>query len=761
MPIESPILDDLDFNTLNAFLRNQIPIYAPEWTDHNDSDPGITLIQLFAYLAEQIGYRLNQVPLKNYIEFLKLIGIQLRPAEPPSTTMSFVLTKPEMLDQFLIPAGARIKAKTETEEPPVFETDRNLDVVPAQLAALVTTRSDKLTQINLATESGPTSAGEDPENYVAERFSLVWDGKTPKLKDLPVNPLPFFQRPTEQTHMHLWIGLAFNPAVTAGFLGARITLTVQLDDDEQPASDAVAQCGGPELELIDLSDPDGELVAYAYYRPPQIGEPAGSWHPLAVIADDTQGWTRSGRVRFDVPLRMGPIPDGEWQDIENTKLQNVETDLPHPLIGALKSPVEGTPELAPVSGWIHVEFKTVSPALLLRALSFNVVTATNVETVRDEQLGRGTGEPGQRLRLANGNVLPDTLDLITVGPEPAQETIKWQPIPSFDTAGPFDRVYCLDPEAGEIVFGSGIHGQIPAESERIIALFYQHGGSKEAEVAMGAVSQPDSLPAPVEAAVNIVAARGGKDAETLEEAKLRAPTQLKVQNRAVTEEDFEFHTLQTRGLRVRRAITVPLHIPFPEGSFSDRGLDLNTRVPGALTVIVIPDQEGLHPTPTKGMLRTVCRHLDRYRLITTEVYTAAPQYVRLFDLQIELKAAPGFTRTLLREAVAEHLESYFHVLAGGEDGVGFPFGVTVHHADLVAQVFRVNGVERVEDLVAWYDGNSPDRAIPSMSWRTERAVPRRLTNCGETETDDEKIVLMADETVFIDSSTLNIRITGG
>jgi hypothetical protein len=65
MPIESPQLDDLSYDRVVTDLVRRIPVYAPEWTDHNDSDPGITLIHLFAQLAEQVGYRLNLVPEKS------------------------------------------------------------------------------------------------------------------------------------------------------------------------------------------------------------------------------------------------------------------------------------------------------------------------------------------------------------------------------------------------------------------------------------------------------------------------------------------------------------------------------------------------------------------------------------------------------------------------------------------------------------------------------------------------------------------------
>ena len=56
-----------------------IPRYAPEWTNHNPSDPGITLLELSAWMTDQLIQRLNQVPDKNYVAFLNLLGITLRP----------------------------------------------------------------------------------------------------------------------------------------------------------------------------------------------------------------------------------------------------------------------------------------------------------------------------------------------------------------------------------------------------------------------------------------------------------------------------------------------------------------------------------------------------------------------------------------------------------------------------------------------------------------------------------------------------------
>ena len=79
LPIQN--LDNLSFEELVKEAKSLIPIYAPDWTNHNPSDPGITLVELFAWLCEMIIYRINQVPESNYMHFLNLLGIQLEEGE--------------------------------------------------------------------------------------------------------------------------------------------------------------------------------------------------------------------------------------------------------------------------------------------------------------------------------------------------------------------------------------------------------------------------------------------------------------------------------------------------------------------------------------------------------------------------------------------------------------------------------------------------------------------------------------------------------
>ena len=130
--IDIPNLDDRTWQDLVAQAKALVPKYAPEWTDLGPSDPGITLIELFAWLVEGMIYRLNRVPEKNYIAFLNLLGITRSPATPATTWLTYTCSQPVIL-----PKGTQAATQqTESRPAVVFETDQSLIVLPANLVAV-------------------------------------------------------------------------------------------------------------------------------------------------------------------------------------------------------------------------------------------------------------------------------------------------------------------------------------------------------------------------------------------------------------------------------------------------------------------------------------------------------------------------------------------------------------------------------------------------------------------------------------------------
>ena len=137
MALPSINLDDRTFEQLFQEARRRIAVYTPEWTDHNESDPGIVLLQLFAWLEEMILWRLNRVPDKSFLKFLDLIGLQPDPPAAAKAELTFKLTVKELKDPVRILKGTRVTLADAGDGPPVvFETDDNLSAVGAEIKAL-------------------------------------------------------------------------------------------------------------------------------------------------------------------------------------------------------------------------------------------------------------------------------------------------------------------------------------------------------------------------------------------------------------------------------------------------------------------------------------------------------------------------------------------------------------------------------------------------------------------------------------------------
>jgi predicted phage baseplate assembly protein len=133
MSLPAPNLDDRRFQGLVDDAKRLVQRRCPEWTDHNVSDPGVTLIETFAYMMDQLIYRLNRVPDRNYIKFLELIGVRLFPPTAASTAITFWLSAPQD-NPIVVPAGVEVSTlRGDTDLTPVtFTTTDELSMVPCE-----------------------------------------------------------------------------------------------------------------------------------------------------------------------------------------------------------------------------------------------------------------------------------------------------------------------------------------------------------------------------------------------------------------------------------------------------------------------------------------------------------------------------------------------------------------------------------------------------------------------------------------------------
>lgn len=138
MSLPAPNLDDRGFQDLVDEAKRLVQLRNPNWTDHNVSDPGVTLIETFAYMADQLIYRLNRVPDLHYVKFLDLLGERLIAPGAASTEIEFRLSDAQELD-VVIPEGTLVSTPRTTPAPPItFSTQADLTIPAVHVEEVLT-----------------------------------------------------------------------------------------------------------------------------------------------------------------------------------------------------------------------------------------------------------------------------------------------------------------------------------------------------------------------------------------------------------------------------------------------------------------------------------------------------------------------------------------------------------------------------------------------------------------------------------------------
>ena len=192
MPIKPPNLDDRRYEDIVAQARALIPQYTPEWTNLGDADPGMTLVQLFAWMTEMTIYRLNRVPDKTYIHFLNFIGEERRPARPAVAPVTFRLRADFPVE---VPAFTKVATRQREGVPSLdFMTSQGLTVHDSNVVRV------------MAVRGGPTpSVREVPFSWLGgEPGALAFAGGA-GVSLFDIDPLAF--GPDAYTpHQYLYLG---------------------------------------------------------------------------------------------------------------------------------------------------------------------------------------------------------------------------------------------------------------------------------------------------------------------------------------------------------------------------------------------------------------------------------------------------------------------------------------------------------------------------------------------------------------------------
>lgn len=543
MPLQSPNLDDRNFAQIVAEARALIPRYAPEWTDHNESDPGITLLELFAWMTEMLIYRLNQVPERNYIEFLKLLGIELEPAHPAKAELSFTLARNDV-DTVIVPKGTQVSVADTSGAggpPLVFELDDALVALGAQLKAV-------------QSYDGFSYSVETRKNGAAGQWFY-----------------PFGPHAREGSALLLGFDSSLN------FTSSQVNLAVYVY-----TQDLIPEGHHCDLDLEGAPVPATLMWEYWGGR---------FWQPFEIDRDETRAFTRSGHIYFT----------GPGADLKRSVLGQVADN-----IFWIRARLEAsTYETAPKLEAIQTNTATATQALTMRDEILGGSSARPDQSFKLSSAPVVAREKPEQVRRKDGILV--TIESLRLEIDEGQGFEVWQEVSDFFASEPDDPHYVLDRTTGEINFGDGQHGRIPVANPsnpntNIVAREYRYGGGKRGNAGAGVITELQTAVEGVSSVTNMRGASGGSDEETLVDAKLRAPQALKSKNRAVTAEDFEFLAKETPGARVRRAKALPLVHPKIPGTQIPGVItvivvpdsDLPRPVPSPATLTLVCEHLNLH-----------------------------------------------------------------------------------------------------------------------------------------------------------------------
>ena len=403
------------------------------------------------------------------------------------------------------------------------------------------------------------------------------------------------------------------------------------------------------------------------------------WVPCRVEHDTTGGFNNDG----EIVLRLPAMVQGDFAGMSGYWLRCR-------LIDQKGYQYEVSPEL---QRYFRLEARG------------GTVSARHAITVRDEIIGQSNGTAGQAFKLLNAPVLsrdPET-DMLVVEP-PDMPRQAWREVEDFAESGAEDRCYTLDSGDGTLTFGPALiqpdgtvhhFGAIPPKGSVLRFSRYLYGGGVVGNVPPGAISVLKASIPYVARVRNHEPALGGRDAQTVEDAKVRAAQRLRSHARAVTADDFEFHTSQVAGV-ARAQCLAPGEQPGDPAAIK----------PGHVFMIVLPQAQSTErPRPEELVLTpelrgAVLEHLHARCVLGVAVEVRPPDVVWVSvkaELRVGTRTHPAVAREVQRRAEAE-LYAFLNPFTGGPARTGWPFGRDLYLSEIYGLIQRIPSVEYIEGV---------------------------------------------------------------
>lgn len=711
MFVPLPNLDDRRWADLVDEGRSIIPVFAPAWTDHNSHDPGITLMEMLAWIAETDIYRVDRIPDSHIRTFLSLIGGGLLPPTAAKSVVMFTLKQSEKTVD--LPATTLL-----VSDHGKFQLRHSLSVQPVTIGGLQVESNGTFRDVTSDWQRGKTISLLSDDPKPGDSFYIGLEGQVKPGSPLSLHFQFHSDKASTEARRQILDELARNSSFKCGMLDG---------------------CGStppaPPPAPRPLPAHHSAKLVWEMQTGPNV------WQPIEVD-DDTRSFTLSGSVVLQDVSSAAVVRTGANAKplaYVRARLVNGSADAAPAMDRVFVNAVEveqctpaleewivatgviavGTPPLPGTFAWILVDFDVSGEissleftsesdaALFVRVLAFQPATNAHqgrlsVEAIR---IGTGSGAPNQRFTLRGPHACDDRLDVYTLEGGSARKARRREALLA---SGPADLDFVLEADIAAVHFGDGQNGRVPPMDVPVIAvtsLTLGAGGNAPAETISaldtGAhnaafFNDPKSTAAKFEHIGNPDAASGGSGQETMTHAEGRVIQLLEKQARAVTLKDCEALALATPGTNIARAAALANQHPgFPCYS-----------APGFITLVVVPYLPLGRPVPSPGLLNAVSAYLNPRHVIGTRIVVTGPEYVEV-GVIAEVKAFTGQSKIAIANAVEAALREFLDPLRGGPDRDGWPLGRDVYISEVVEVMVAVPGVDHVLNLKLVVPGCEP------------------------------------------------------
>lgn len=652
--LESIDLDTERFEDIVDEAIKKISVLYPEWTDYNYHDPGITIIELFAWLKEIQQYYINQMGIQNKDIFYKLLGIERK-----HNAEAFVNIEAEADVTRRLPEKSRFFAGDM-----VFETKKAKTLIQGNIQKLLIKEGKGIRTVILNKSGSDGSFGEYPFGKNVEKgnaFYILFD-----------KPLPIY------TELSIFFRISKDNPVTRNVIGdfsfyslAKLTYEYWTEDGF--------------VEIKSISDETYALVqdGYLYFtlykemQKTRIYKEKGYVIKIQVLEQE-----------YDIPpfltgisANMIPAKQEEtifdFYDIPIQKciitLENLSVDIPTILAW------NGEEKIFTEEKGIYKEVKFTKT---LQEEEQRGIYEIPMEDQRlpdgiriiyvpfggweSTLLGMGKGYSNQQFQLsmtdflttADNMISYDNFELMTVEGEYG---CRWEKKENFYHSGPSDCHYVFKEETGDITFGDGIHGKCPVGEIRIIRLRTTRGSG--GNIKPGAITNKK--------ACNHESAYGGKNGETVEEAIDSFCRQLKKGRRLITKEDYEKTVMETPGLML---LTCKVMEQEKEANL--------------IEIAVKPYTENEKSKLSHAYKKNIYRYLEDKRTIGTIIKLLPPVYVEI-EIYGDIFIKPQYfnARGEIEEGVKKYIQDNNHT-----------FGQPIVYHQLFTFIDRMEAVVKVKTL---------------------------------------------------------------